>query len=342
MKAAIALAESDLVPDALVRAGIRALLRRRLAHCAAARADGTEARFLASLASAPVAPVPEKANQQHYEVPPAFFKLALGPRLKYSSCLYAPEPVTLAVAEEAMLSLVNERARLADGQRVLELGCGWGSLLLWAAERYPASRFTGVSNSAPQREFILGRARERGLTNVTVLTADMNVFEAGARFDRVVSVEMFEHMRNHPALLARVASWLEPGGRLFLHVFSHKDYCYPFEDEGDDDWMARHFFSGGLMPSHGLLPSLSRPDLKLAGDWFLPGTHYGRTSEDWLANVDARRGEVLEVLRGAYGADAPVWLARWRLFFMACAELFNYRGGSEWGVSHYVFDKAPG
>ena len=342
MKAAIALAESDLVPDALVRAGIRALLRRRLAQCAAARADGKEARFLASLASAPVAPVPEKANEQHYEVPPAFFKLALGPRLKYSSCLYSPEPVSLAAAEEAMLSLVDERARLADGQRVLELGCGWGSFLLWAAERYPASRFTGVSNSAPQREFILARAKERGLANVTVLTADMNVFEAGARFDRVVSVEMFEHMRNHPALLARVASWLEPGGRLFLHVFSHKDYCYPFEDEGEDDWMARHFFSGGLMPSHGLLPSLSRPELKLAGDWFLPGTHYGRTSEDWLANVDARRGEVLDVLRGAYGADASVWLARWRLFFMACAELFNYRDGSEWGVSHYVFDKAAG
>lgn len=342
MKAAIALAERDLVPDALVRAGIRALLRRRLAQCAAARADGSEARFLASLVSAPVAPVPHKANEQHYEVPPAFFKLALGPRLKYSSCLYAPGADTLAAAEEAMLSLVAGRARLADGQRVLELGCGWGSFLLWAAERWPDSRFTGVSNSAPQREFILGRARDRGLTNVTVLTADMNVFEAGARFDRVVSVEMFEHMRNHPALLARVASWLEPGGRLFLHVFSHKDWCYPFEDEGDDDWMARHFFSGGLMPSHGLLPSLSRPDLKLAGDWFLPGTHYGRTSEAWLANVDARRGEVLEVLRGAYGADAPVWLARWRLFFMACTELFNYRGGTEWGVSHYVFDKVPG
>jgi cyclopropane-fatty-acyl-phospholipid synthase len=197
-----------------------------------------------------------------------------------------------------------------------------------------------VSNSAPQREFILGRAKERGLENIEVRTADMNVFAPGATFDRVVSVEMFEHMRNHPALLERVASWLNPDGRLFIHVFSHKEYCYPFVDEGDDDWMARHFFSGGLMPSHGLLPSLARPHLEPAGDWFLPGTHYGRTSEDWLRNMDARRAEVLDVLTGAYGGDASVWLARWRLFFMACAELFNYRGGSEWGVSHYVFAKA--
>lgn len=339
MRAAIALAERRLVPDALVRAGIRTILRRRLAQCAAARADGSEARFRASMAEAPVAPVPEKANEQHYEVPPAFFQLALGPRLKYSSCLYNKTDTTLAEAEEAMLETVAERAGLADGQRVLELGCGWGSLLLWAAERYPKSTFLGVSNSAPQREFIMERARGRGLKNVEVRTADMNAFEAGARFERIVSVEMFEHMRNIPALLGRVASWLEPGGRLFVHVFSHRDFTYPFLDEGEDDWMARHFFTGGIMPGHGLLPSLARPDLVLKGDWRLDGTHYGRTSEHWLENLDARRAEVTPVLRAVYGAKAEVWLARWRLFFLACAELFAYRGGAEWGVSHYVFER---
>ncbi len=332
---AIALVEKGLVPDALTRAGIRRLCAKRLAD-EIAGGDARQSAFLASLASGPVAPLPEKANEQHYELPPAFMALALGPRMKYSSCFYETGNETMAQAEEAMLALTCERAQLADGQSVLELGCGWGSLTLWMAEKYPNSQITAVSNSAPQREHILARAKERGLANVEVLTRDMNDFQAPATYDRVVSVEMFEHMRNYPELFKRVASWLVPGGKLFVHVFCHKAFAYPFVDENEDDWMARHFFSGGLMPSEGLLLNF-QDRLENEGMWIVDGRHYEKTSNDWLDNLDRRRDEALETLRPVYGRDAALWLRRWRVFYMACAELFGYAGGSEWRVAHYRF-----
>lgn len=337
MSPGIALAERGLVPDALVRAGIRALLAQRL-RSEAAGGERRQREFLDSLSAGPVAPLPEKANEQHYELPPAFMRLALGPRMKYSSCLYETGRETLAEAEEAMLRLTCARAELAEGQDILELGCGWGSLTLWMAERHPGSRVTAVSNSAPQREHILALARAKGLDNVRVITADMNSFEAPGVYDRVVSVEMFEHMRNYPELLRRVSRWLRPGGRLFVHLFCHERWAYPFLDEGDDDWMARHFFSGGCMPSEGLLPRF-QDHLRHERMWVVGGRHYERTSNHWLDALDRRRDEALEALRPVYGRDAALWLRRWRIFYMACAELFGYAGGSEWRVAHYLFRK---
>ena len=348
MSALQALAEralaAGLVPDGAVRAAVRFNCRTRLA---AERRPTLEAeqealrRFLAESRRAPIAPVPEKANEQHYEVPPAFFDAVLGPRLKYSCCYWPAGVETLAQAEETMLDLTCSRAQLEDGMDVLDLGCGWGSLSLWIAERYPRCRVTGVSNSAPQREHILRRAAERGLANVDVITADANVLELGdERFDRVLSIEMMEHVRNHEALLGRVATWLRPDGRLFVHVFTHRHHAYPYTDS----WMARQFFSGGIMPSHDLLLHYQR-DLVLLDRWAVDGTHYERTANAWLDLLDANRGAALAALAQAEGpggapagdGEARRRLALWRVFFMACAELWGYREGREWLVSHYLF-----
>lgn len=335
----ISLVEKGLVPDAVTRAGIRRLCAGRLRR---ERRGGPAERALAlqdlvdELSGGPIAPVPEKANEQHYEMPADFMALALGARMKYSCALYPRGDENLDEAEEAMLRLTCDRASLQDGQDVLELGCGWGSLTLWMAERFPNSRITAVSNSAPQRLHIQARAASLGLRNVEVLTRDMNDFDPRASYDRVVSVEMFEHMRNYPALMDRIASWLRPGGRLFVHIFCHREVAYPFVDEGADDWMARHFFTGGIMPSESLLLRF-QDRLALERLWAVDGRHYEKTANHWLANLDRRRDEALDVLRRAGRGDAELLLNRWRIFYMACAELFGYAGGDEWRVAHYRF-----
>ncbi|RZI95707.1 MAG: class I SAM-dependent methyltransferase [Rubrivivax sp.] len=334
--------EQGLVPDRVVRIGIRKLLKARLAELGSGNAETTAAltqAFVEHVRSAPLALLPEKANEQHYEVPAAFFAEVLGPHRKYSSCWWPEGTATLEQAEEMALAATCERAGLANGQQVLELGCGWGSLSLWMAARYPDSRITALSNSNSQREYIEAEAVRRGLGNLTVITRDFNVFDTDQRFDRVVSVEMFEHLRNWPQAFANVARWLVPGGRFFMHVFAHREAPYPFVERDASDWMSKYFFSGGMMPSDDL--ALHCQDhLALAQRWRWDGTHYQRTAAAWLDNMDARRDSLLPLFVTTYGAqDADLWWQRWRLFFMSVEELFGYDGGQQWWVSHYLFER---
>jgi cyclopropane-fatty-acyl-phospholipid synthase len=323
--------ESGRVPETVLRAGIRAICALRLRQ-ERRRAPGYRDALVAELRNSDIAIEPDAANAQHYEVPAAFFARVLGPHLKYSSAYWPAGVTSLGEAEAAMLELTCARAGLADGQSVLDLGCGWGSLTLWAAVRFPGSRFTAISNAPSQRDHIAGEAHRRGLANVTVRTADVRSLAlADGGFDRVLSIEMFEHMRNYQVLLRRIAGWLAPGGALFVHVFAHQRHAYPFEDAGAADWMAREFFTGGLMPSVDLLHRF-QDDLAITADWRLDGSHYARTAEAWYGNLMAHRDELAELLGGRARVE------RWRVFFLACAELFGYRGGREWGVAHYRFE----
>lgn len=334
LNAAISLAEHGLVPTPLLRRGIRSIVRRRFHE------QETLARpiddWIDEMGQSAVALSTEAANAQHYEMPPAFFEQVLGPHMKYSGAWWPADVTTLAEAERAMLERTMTHADLADGQRILELGCGWGSLTLAMARRFPAARILGVSNSHRQRDHILERAAAEGLHGVAIETADMNTFRAPGRFDRVVSVEMFEHMRNWPELLRRIHAWLEPTGALFVHVFAHARFAYPYDEAGDDDWMARHFFTGGMMPSDELLTRVSAGLFTADGHWRFDGTHYARTAEAWHTQLVERRDQVQQVLIDSFGrAEGLRAYHRWRLFFLACAELFAFRGGSEWIVSHY-------
>jgi cyclopropane-fatty-acyl-phospholipid synthase len=339
----IRLCEQGCAPDALVRAGIRSLLRARLrdehARDGEARGRAFE-QLLRELRASPIAIDTPAANSQHYDLPQAFFAAHLGPRLKYS-CGYHPRgDETLAEAEDAMLALYATRAALADGQHILDLGCGWGALSLWLAQRYPRARIVALSNSHRQRAFIEAAAYARGLANLRVVTGDIVEFEFAdleRGFDRVLSIEMFEHMKNYGRLLHKIARWLHDDGLLFVHLFAHQTLAYHFASRDGSDWMARHFFTGGTMPSAALLPRF-QDDLRLRHQWWLNGTHYARTANQWLASLDAARAAVLPLLAEVHGRDAARAYQRWRMFYLAVAELFGYAHGSEWGVAHYLFD----
>jgi cyclopropane-fatty-acyl-phospholipid synthase len=335
-------AELGLVPDGVIRAGIRRLNRQRLAEVHAGQPEYSAKAldaFVRHMREAPVALVPELANEQHYEVPAAFFAEVMGVHRKYSCCHWTPATHGLDEAERDALRTTCERAGLVDGMDILELGCGWGSLSLWIAEQFPGSRLLAVSNSSSQRQHIEAQARERGLGNIQVLTRDMNALSTDRRFDRVVSVEMFEHMRNYGELFRRIATWLKPGGHFFMHIFCHRSCVYAFEDRGPSDWMSRHFFAGGMMPSADL-PLRFQRDLNLLRQWYWDGTHYEKTANAWLRNMDRNRTAIMPILTETYGArNAAKWFQRWRIFFMACAELFGHDEGREWFVSHYLFER---
>ena len=340
LRSLIELVENGRIPDLLTRAGIRLLLLQRLREQAQEGPDQewqAMMTFVEEMRQSPIALHTQEANEQHYELPPRFFELVLGPHLKYSCCHF-PEGVTeLEHAEASMLTLTCERAQLQDGQQILELGCGWGSLSLWMAKHYPNSSILAVSNSRPQREFIESRAQELGLTNLSVQTCDMNDFTTEQHFDRVVSVEMFEHMRNWQSLLERISNWLKPEGKLFIHIFSHRRYAYAFSSEGDSNWMGRYFFTGGIMPSNDLLLYFQK-DLLLEQHWVLSGVHYQRTADAWLQMMDSQKGEILQTFRETYGKGADIWFQRWRMFFLATSEVWGFRGGNEWLISHYLFN----
>jgi len=339
-RAAMEVLERGWLPDAVVRRGIRSLVRERLTQLPLddpERAARHREAFVDMMNSSPVAPVPERANEQHYEVPAEFYRYVLGAHRKYSSCYWDSETASLDEAEALSLEMTCRNAALEDGQEVLELGCGWGSLTLWMADRYPASRIVAVSNSNSQRRYIEQRAGERGLGNLQVITADMNDFSLDRRFDRVVSVEMFEHMRNYAELFRRIGFWLKPEGLFLMHIFCHRTAPYEFVDRDASDWMSRHFFSGGIMPCDDL-PLAFQHDLELRDRWTWNGRHYQKTAEAWLANMDLNKPDVVRVLRDTYGIDeAHRWWMRWRVFFMACAELFGYENGEQWHVNHYRF-----
>jgi len=341
MSLLIDLMEQGLLPDSVIRRGIRRLLTIRLRdeyHGDTEVERLRQREFFDLLRKSPLAVATDAANEQHYDLPPGFFSLVLGPRRKYSSCLYPIGVYGIAAAEEAMLELSCRRAGIADGMDILELGCGWGSLTLWMAGQYPHARITAVSNSAPQRELIESACREKGFGNVQVVTANMIDFSTAETFDRVVSVEMFEHMRNYAELLRRISDWLRPDGRLFVHIFCHRELAYLFETEGENNWMGRYFFTGGIMPSDYLLFYFN-DDLRVEQHWRVNGRHYQQTSEDWLKLQDAHRDEIMPILQEVYGSEAHIWFQRWRVFFMACAELFGYNGGNEWFVGHYLLRK---
>lgn len=337
----IELAEKGIIPDYFIRQGIVRNCENRLNNENVSNTEKVSSKkqsWIQQMKESPIALVPEKANEQHYEVPPAFFENVLGKHLKYSSGYWPDGVNSLDESEESMLELSFERAQLVDGDSILELGCGWGSLTCYMASKLPNSKITAVSNSKDQKEHILNRCKNQGLDNIEVITADMNDFETENKYDRVVSIEMFEHMRNYKKLLSKISSWLHDDGKLFIHIFTHQSVVYPFENQGEADWMAREFFSGGMMPSHDLLLHF-QDDLIIDDVWSMSGTHYEKTSLAWVNKMDANKDSIMKIFLKTYGDDAKLWFQRWRIFFMSCEKLFGYNNGSEWGVSHYRFSK---
>ena len=328
----------NLVPDFLIRQKIRKLNEERLSVERGKYSSEYVEKFIQDLKSLPIAIETKSANEQHYEVPADFFKLCLGEHLKYSCCYWINANDNLNTAEENMLKLTCERADLIDGLSILELGCGWGAISLWMAKTYPNSKITSVSNSESQKEYIYKECETRGITNLEVITADMNVFQTEKKFDRVVSVEMFEHMKNYDILLNKISNWLKDNGKLFVHIFTHKNFSYHFETEGKNDWMGKYFFTGGIMPSHNLLDHFNN-HLKIVKNWIVDGTHYHRTAESWLDNMDQNKDKISDIFKLTYGRNHTKWRVYWRIFFMACSELWKTSNGNEWQVSHYLFKK---
>lgn len=332
--------ERGLLPDWIVRAGIRKLVQQRLDEeyvTDVEKSDQKYRDFLKEIKTSKLAIETDKANEQHYEVDAEFYRFALGARKKYSSCYYHGNE-SLDEAEKNMLELYAVRGQFADGQSILELGCGWGSITLYLAEKYPASQITAVSNSHSQRLYIMAKAQKLGLNNVNVITCDINDLQLDKKFDRIISIEMFEHVRNYQSLFENMAHWLNDGGKVFIHIFCHRFLMYPFIAEGDDNWMAKYFFSGGQMPAADTFYHFQEK-LKIEKRWLNSGQHYEKTANHWLENMDNNKQKIMPVFERVYGEDAKLWFQRWRIFFMSCAELFGYEDGNQWFVAHYLFTK---
>ena len=338
----IKLSEKQLIPDFAIRYGIRTLLKKRLDSLVSNNPETNiqdKIDFIHKMNSSKIALVPELANKQHYEIPANFYKYCLGRHRKYSSCYWEDNTKNLDEAELLSLKLTTQHAKLTNGQNILELGCGWGSLTLWMAKKFPKSKITAVSNSSSQKTHILEQAKKRNLNNISIITEDMNNFNPKTRYNRIVSVEMIEHMRNHGRLFKKINTWLKPGGLFFMHIFVHKTQPYLFEVQDEDDWMSQYFFSGGMMPSEDL-PLFFQEDLKIIDQWSWSGKQYEKTANAWLANIDSNKEKVMKALEKIYGKDnSKKWFQRWRIFFMSCAELWGYRDGNEWKVVHYLFKK---
>ena len=338
----IKLSEKQLIPDFAIRYGIRTLLKKRLDSLVSNNPETNiqdKIDFIHKMNSSKIALVQELANKQHYEIPANFYKYCLGKHRKYSSCYWEDNTKDLDEAELLSLKLTTQHAKLTNGQNILELGCGWGSLTLWMAKEFPKSKITAVSNSSSQKTHILEQAKKRNLNNISIITEDMNKFNPKTRYDRIVSVEMIEHMRNHRQLFKKINTWLKPGGLFFMHIFVHKTQPYLFEVQDEDDWMSQYFFSGGMMPSEDL-PLFFQEDLKIIDQWSWSGKQYEKTANAWLANIDFNKEKVMKTLEKIYGKDnSKKWFQRWRIFFMSCAELWGYRDGNEWKVVHYLFKK---
>ena len=342
MKLTDKLLEQNKLPDALIRIGIRRLLEQRLKDETKANTELQQAHLMDlidELRSSPIAVNTADANEQHYEVPTEFYQYCLGKHLKYSSGYWNEGVTGIDVSEKDMLELTCSRAELTNGQDVLELGCGWGSLSLFMSAKFPQSNFMVVSNSRTQKIYIDEQAKQRGLSNLTVITADMNTFQLDKEFDRIVSVEMFEHMRNYELLMKKVAAMLKPDGKLFVHIFTHKTFAYKFEVRDESDWMSKYFFTGGIMPSDDLLLYFNK-NMFIEKHWHVSGMHYAKTSEAWLKNMDAHKDHIMPLFEKTYGNDKALkWWVYWRVFYMACAELWKFNNGDEWIVSHYLFNK---
>ena len=332
----IKLIELGVIPESILRVAIKKLIQKRLLEIPVNSEvrKSQKANFIEELQSSPIALSTKIANEQHYEVPPAFFQEIMGAHLKYSCGLFDKNTISLDEAEENMLQLYIERLDIKNNQKILDLGCGWGSFSLYAAAKFPNSTFVAVSNSNDQIEFINNTAAARSLENIKAIKQDMNNLSLDESFDRIISIEMFEHMRNYGALLKKLRNHLHNDGKMFVHIFTHRDHPYPYEVRGPSDWMSKYFFTSGLMPSHDIF-SYFEEDLVVEQSWKINGSHYARTCNLWLENHYKNKKTILDIFTGHY-PNPRQWFVRWQLFFLACEKLFAYNEGKEWFVSHYL------
>ncbi len=335
------LLKNNLIPDRIIRLAIRKRLKNKLRTEELAYqklGSKKDALLIESALRSPIALHTELANDQHYEVAVGFFKKVLGENLKYSCGLWEQNTSNLNQSEMDMLELVDKRAQIDKAQNILDLGCGWGSFSLFAAKKYPQKTFVAVSNSAGQKDFIEQKAKSLNISNLKVYTADINEYHPDILFDCIVSIELFEHLRNYQLLFEKLNNWLHPEGQLFVHIFSHKKYTYFFDVINKNDWMARHFFTGGMMPSKDYIFNFSK-SFNCQSHWIINGLHYSKSLEAWLKNMDSSLNEIIPVFKAAYGKDYKKFIAYWRIFFMACSETFSMQKGAEWHVNHYLFKK---